>query len=379
MKKIHLFVLALLWAAVSFAQTSNQKIGVLYINTVAYNAQQPNQLGNIVRRELVKFGTYNVLDISDVRDVIEKNANKLEVCYGAPCVAEIGKSIGADLMVTGVVETFEQKIIITLRLVDTKTASVVKASLKEFILLPSMMESMMRITLQDLFGAAPDPQLNDKIKYINDWERDISEQTSQRMRADGPRIGAALLTGQAGMIYQAPRLNGGFNGAPYLTTFGYQFEVQYFHQGRLQALFEIIPLIMGLEQSQVIPSLTLLNGLRDNKTGWEFAFGLTINANKHARGYYSSTGEWHLENDWNTIRDGANPYPIETRMDSRGQLVPTVGLVLAAGKTTRIGALYLPINAYVVPNRDGLRVGMSFGFNARRAKNTPSKSVYRYN
>ena len=56
----------------------------------------------------------------------------------------------------------------------------------------------------------------------------------------------------------------------FVTQFGYQFETQYLNQGRVQGLFEFIPTITGLEQGLILPSMTVLHGLRDNKTGIEF-------------------------------------------------------------------------------------------------------------
>jgi hypothetical protein len=42
------------------------------------------------------------------------------------------------------------------------------------------------------------------------------------------------------------------------------------------------------------------------------------------------------------------------------------GFIVAVGKTFKSGRLNIPVNMYVVPSKDGIRMGASFGFNAKR-------------
>ena len=58
-----------------------------------------------------------------------------------------------------------------------------------------------------------------------------------------------------------------------MIQFGYQFEWQYMSAGNMQALIEFIPLISGMEKGRFIPSVTLINGFRHSRTGWDSAFG----------------------------------------------------------------------------------------------------------
>jgi hypothetical protein len=53
-------------------------------------------------------------------------------------------------------------------------------------------------------------------------------------------------------------------------------------------------------------------------------------------------------------------------MDSRGDAELTGAIVLACGKTVKSGKLNIPINVWgVIPNNDGFRVGISFGYNSK--------------
>jgi len=107
-----------------------------------------------------------------------------------------------------------------------------------------------------------------------------------------------------------------------LTQFGWQFEWKYFEtMGGSAGLFEIIPLIGGLEQGIIIPSLNVLVGYRDN-SGFEFGFGPNIS-------------------------------PVST------------GFVLAAGYTIQSKHMNFPLNFAVIPSRHATRVGVLIGFTKR--------------
>jgi len=152
--------------------------------------------------------------------------------------------------------------------------------------------------------------------------------------------------------------------------FGYQFEVKYLNQGDFQALFEFIPIVTGLDQGKFIPSISILNGMRSNRTGWEFAFGPVFYALERADGYYDANNIWHLENEWFVENpDLQNPFEIESRLDSRGEIAFDSGFIFAGGKTFKSGRLNIPVNAFFIPNKDGHRFGVSMGFNANRFKN----------
>jgi len=181
----------------------------------------------------------------------------------------------------------------------------------------------------------------------------------------GPRMGFAYQTGLEGEILRSDS-KGGFSAYPVLFQFGYQFEKQYLNEGYYQALFEFIPIITLVNDHKISPSLTILNGIRSNKNGWEFACGLTFSLSKKIKGFYDSDSNWITIDEWdsNTISD---PEWIE-RFDIRGRSYFSGGFVLALGKTFKSGKLNLPINFYVSPGKNGVRLGASFGFNGKNDK-----------
>jgi hypothetical protein len=150
--------------------------------------------------------------------------------------------------------------------------------------------------------------------------------------------------------------------------FGYQFEKQYLNDGKVQALFEFIPMITGLDQGYFIPSTTILHGVRSNINGWEFAFGPTFNLMPIATGYYDADNKWQLKSTWENTPENYGkiiPFETEDRLDSRGNYSFHSSFVLAAGRTFKSGKLNIPVNAFVIPGKDGWRFGVSFGFNAK--------------
>src|SRR5690606_11763881 len=97
------------------------------------------------------------------------------------------------------------------------------------------------------------------------------------------------------------------------------------------------------------------------RDGWEFALGPQISLVPIARGYYQNN-EWHYLGS-NTAPENVT---VENRLDSRGTLEFRSSFVFAVGKSFRSGRLNIPLNAYVVPGKDGWRFGLSFGFNAKQ-------------
>ncbi|MBN2730309.1 MAG: hypothetical protein JXR53_13875 [Bacteroidales bacterium] len=353
------FVIVLLMSSVF--STAQEKIAVLNIHT-NLPGYTPETMGNLFRMQLIKNSDYAVIDRWDLNTYIrDKNINPN--CNNTICLTEIGKIIGVDKMLTGSVEIYGRKsIMVSTRLIDVYTGVPLKSDVTEFIYNPEEIASMIDIAICEILDKEVDQNLKRKLTDKNDFASTKNSHT-ERLNASGPRIGLTYLTGEHANRFEDPLQKGGFDGYPAMFQFGYQFEVQYLNEGSFQALFEFVPLISGLDQGLFLPSLTMMNGLRNNRSGWEFAFGPTISLNRMSYGYYDN-GEWHLEREWNE-EDGENPNFIVKRIDSRGDFTVTSGFVFAFGKTLKSGNLNIPVNLYVVPSKEGMRFGASFGYNSK--------------
>ncbi len=363
-----LFFLLMGTALLSFSQTAKSKkasISVLHIDTKGLNMDAA-QMGDMVRIELEKLDSFDVMDRYDVSYVIEKNKLNINNCYGKICLVEVGSSINSDKMFTGSVELIGETIYCTFRIIDIKTASIEKTQVNEYLNLPKEIQSMVKITMLQLFHKPVEEPLIAYLTKKNNFESSTNNANKTSVNLSGPRTGFSVFTGEASRVLQDPRNKGGYNSYPVLFQFGYQFEVQYLNEGHYQALFEFIPTITGFNQNIFIPSISIMNGFRNNKNGWEIAFGPTLGVVNKTDGYYDTENVWHMRKDW--ISKDPIPYNVETRLDSRGDAVFQAGFIIAVGKTFKSGKLNIPVNLYLVPNKEGIRGGLSFGFNAKKNK-----------
>jgi hypothetical protein len=136
----------------------------------------------------------------------------------------------------------------------------------------------------------------------------------------GPRFGITWLSGD---IVDTLSSKYDVDVAPIITQFGWQFERQLasLENGPV-ALNEWVILIGGLDQGEMLPSLTWLVGLR---TQSNFEIGV-----------------------------GPNITPAG------------VALAISSGVTFRVGALAVPVNLAIVPSKLGPRTSILTGFNLYR-------------
>lgn len=345
-----------------FAHGQKLKLSVLNVDTHGLD-MTPEQMGNLLRIEVEKLDSFEVMDQYDVRYLVKKNDLIIDDCYGKICLTETGRTIGADKMLSGTVDTYGKTIIVTLRLIDVNNERIERTAVREFLNLPNEIQSMISITLNDLFKLKNEPLLVSRLTKTVQFESEIINPNKNRLNLSGPRLGATYFTGYAAEYLAKEYYEGGYGAMPIMFMFGYQFEVQYVNSGRFQALFEFIPTVTGLDQGIVMPNISILNGLRDNVKGWEFALGPTIGVIKKAKGYYDGQGEWHLSSEWS--EPFPNPYPVETQADSRGHAAFNTGFLFAAGRSFQSGKINIPVNAFVIPSNSGIRFGVTFGYNAK--------------
>lgn len=371
--KVNLIVLLLAISTFSFSQTSatqKQSMTVLNIDSKGVN-MDPNIMGNMVRMELEKLDSFDVMDRYDVTYMVEKNKLSINNCYGKICLVEIGNTINSDKMFSGTIEQFGKSIIITFRIINVKNSTIEKTHVKEYLFIPEELQSMVKISINEMFNKPNEKQLVDKLTKKFEFDNSTNNPDVDRLKLDGPRMGFVTYSGNLYSRMQESKTTGGFDAFPMMFQFGYQFEKQYLNEGKVQALFEFLPMITGLDQGYFIPSFTLMHGVRSNVNGWEFAFGPSFSLVTKSKGYYDADNKWQLENTWTSDSANvnvANPYPVIERIDSRGDMKLQSSFVFAFGRTFKSGRLNIPVNMFFIPGRDGWRAGASFGFNSRIKK-----------
>ncbi len=325
----------------------------------------PIAMGNLVRIEIEKKKLFDVIDKYDMSDVLEDQGLSLDGCYGRTCIVEMGKALGVDQALTGSIERFSDKLVISMRLFDVHDGSIINTDVSEFQYAPNEIDLMIQVSINNIFGIENDMNL---VSLLANYEDPISTKLTN-VSLNGPRMGAAFVTGDFAASIQAPKDEGGYGGYPVLSQLGYQYEVQYLTAGNFNALVEFLPIVSGLEQGMFIPSIVFMNGFRFGKGNWEIAFGPSVGLRKMADGYYDAEQNWHLSNDWyNENPDIENPYETISRMDSRGSAKFGSRWIWAVGRTFQSGYLNIPVNVYFSAQKQGWYVGASVGFNVGKKR-----------
>lgn len=347
----------------SQAQAVKPTITVLNIDTKGIPLD-PQQMGNVTRIELEKLDTFDVTDRYDVMYLVEKNKLNITNCYGKTCLLEVGNTIKTDYMLTGSTELYGQTIVITYRLINVKQGNVERTTVMEFLNLPLEIQQMSSITIRKMFGLHNEAELVQRLTKKFNYENAINNPNKNRLELQGPRFGYTFVFGEQASVLSRNTANGGYNAYPAMFQFGYQFEKQYLNEGNWQALFECIPMITGIDQQLVVPSVTFLNGFRNNQYGWELAIGPSISIATFADVGYLE-GKYYTAEELNKM--GRGDVATKHRPDSRGDAEFTSALVVALGKTVKSGKLNIPINLWAsIPTRDGFRLGISVGYNSKK-------------
>ncbi len=350
----------------SFASEQNKEsVAVINIGAQGLKIEMP-LLTSLVTLELERLNIYEVIDKYDVINHMKKNEIKLDISYGKTDLIQIGELMNVNKVLSGSAEKYGNKIIIVFRLIDIKSKKIEKVDVMEYLDQEEDIQLMVRISIHNIFGIENDVNVVDMLSNIN---LPLSN-TKNRVNLSGPRFGLTTTTGNVGKRLQSPKSEGGYDMFPINSLFGYQFEIQYVAAGDFQALFEVIPAFNALESGYIIPSLSLINGFRFNRYGFEFGIGPVFRLVKKAEGFYDEDGNWNLKSDF--IDPPTDVYYVN-QVDSRGSIELSTGLIIAAGYTFKSGHLNFPINVYISPRKDGTTIGLICGFNIARSKKIETK------
>ena len=363
MKKI-LTTLALLATITAANAQFLPTIAVIGIDS-RNNSFTAETVTSLVRLELEKTAAYSVPDQYDVEGALKKDslANHEDgSCFSKECLVQAGKILKAQKIISGAVQVYGDKVAITLKLMDVYSGNIEKMDVKEYINTANQLQNMIHISVRSLLGLSVESELMNTLLY---YESTAPAPTTT-LHNSGPRMGVAYVSGHIGQRMSDPASKGGYGGYPVLTSFGYQWEAAYLSAGNFRALFETMFVVEGLEQSLFMPSALVMNGFRDNKHGWEVGFGPTFSIRQIGVGFWDQNDKWVPAAQY--IPDSTSDFvPEFTGAFTRGgDLHLFTGWVWAVGKTFRSGYLNIPVNAFVVPKKEGWYAGLSVGFNIRK-------------
>ncbi|MCB0646632.1 MAG: hypothetical protein KDC49_08210 [Saprospiraceae bacterium] len=358
MKKLFISSLMLLLGTLLLAQ--NPRLAVVSFDATNTNLQTAD-LTELLRIEISKHSRYEIIDRYEIQEVLQKDDVAASTCFSKSCLINAGKSLGVDFMLTGSADKLGDALFLRIRLLNIKSSSIEKEVVKEFIFIPEKINTMISLCVNDLVGIENDAVIANSLSNRESYESAINNPYYKTLNLSGPRMGYTFVSGLNAEILRRPENQGGYDALPYYFQIGYQFEKQYLSEGKWQALVELIPVISGMDQGLFVPSISILNGIRSNKNGVEFAIGPTFSLVQKAEVYQDDAGNWQI-----VTKDLPAEVARFKRLDSRGDFALNSSVVIAAGFSLRSGKLNIPINTYVSPSKNDFRFGLSFGFNTRK-------------
>lgn len=354
-----------LTAGIALAQKPRTLVMNMFTDGVRIS---PSAAGSMLKIEAQKTGQFTTIDKLDI-SIDSSQKVQFDNCYNIDCLVKTGVVANTEKVLSGSIQHLGNKIAVTVKLIDVKSGVLEKTEVGEFVLLENEIQPMIMITLNKMLGIE---SRKETVEYLAFYEN-IDPVPTTKINNNGPRMGAMLLGGKAAERLMAPEKEGGYETARVLTQIGYQFEGSYLSAGGVNALGELLFTVSGLDQQMFIPSITLMNGFRLAKSGWEVAFGPSIRLQKKAKGYYDGENNWHLWSEPTGELDTAglpvNSYDQVMQIDKRGSVMFGTSWVWAVGKTFKSGYLNIPVNAYYSMSKDSWYVGLSFGFNLKYSAN----------
>lgn len=379
--------LSLMIAIFGSQDLMSQTVAVPNMSTHGLHAT-PEIVAKLTRLELIKLEKYKVLDEFDMISIVESKP-EYATCYGKTCLIELGKALDVDYVMSGSVDGLGNKIVVSLKLIDVKEETIKETRSMEFDNQEVELQRMIGIVLQEMHGMSPAPELKKSLEFKNEV---ITSNNVGRINNAGPRFGVSYVAlGDMNEFFTRSENNGGLGIKPVITNIGYQFEGQYIGTENFSALAECVVNVGGMDQGQFIPSVTLMNGFRFGKQGWEFAFGPSFGIRKESVGlfsqednkYYTDT-EWDQKhyNEWLSNPENYDPSTgiyhnqyerldrsvYSTNLDNRGWIKLNTSWLMAVGRTFRAGGLNVPVNVYYSNNKYGGIIGASVGFNVINSK-----------
>lgn len=399
MKNSILILTLLITTAFSSQAQTNQSIaaGFPAVNGLHITSEMASKL---IRLELIKLEKYSVYDEYDMRDAILKDPTLSKNCLSKNCLVRLGQELKVDYTFSGSIDALGNKIVITMKMIDVNSETLFKTSMMEFENQETELQRMIEIVVRNMHGLNNDPLLVDLLKFKN--QPITSTNDVGKINNSGPRIGYAVMTGEMYEFATRNTSTGGMGMFPAVTMIGYQFEGQYVGTENFSGLIECIVNVSGLEQGRFIPTISLMNGFRFGRAGWEFAFGPGFGLTRESKGFFDTKGlfgdegAYVSQKDWqeyaaNEFSD-ADSYPEyhsngwfeapsvssiepsynfnQSHLDSRGGFNLNTMFVFAVGRTFRAGALNIPVNVFYTARRNGGMTGVNVGFNVMKSKST---------
>jgi hypothetical protein len=371
--KIILLTIGLVMGLTAYSQEKQKaSIAVALPHLENFNVSR-EIVAKLIQIELIKLEEYRVYDEFDMKEATDSDERFLTDCYGKNCLIGLGMKLGVDYIVSSSVLVFGGKSVITMKFIEVKTGEIFKSDVREFIEDNKEVQRMMQLMVREMHGIKVHSEDLARIKYD---EQPIIKDNVGLVNNNGPRVGYSFFTGDLAEFARRPEDQGGMDIFPSAALIGYQLEKQYIGTENFSALGEVLFMVSGLEKGYALPSLTLMNGFRFGKAGWEIAFGPGFGIKRTSDGFFDTDGLYGEAGQYWRVSDfrNSNHYDIELNpepaygirdvLDNRGNRVSlNTRWVMAFGRTFRAGGLNIPVNVFYSSMKNASMIGLSVGFN----------------
>jgi TolB-like protein len=168
MKQFTLFLLTVfIFSNFLFSQEPS-KISVAVIDLSGKNVPESGivALSNVVRRELVRIGNFNVVDRGNMETILQEQGFQQTGCTSQECIVQVGKILGVQKMVSGNIGQLGKKFIIDLQITDVQTGKIEKIETEEFIGEIENLDKSVILVTRRLTGVSGE-ELKEALIYIN--------------------------------------------------------------------------------------------------------------------------------------------------------------------------------------------------------------------
>ena len=113
--KFLMFCLGLSIHSLMAQEKTKSSVAILNIDVVGEIKLSPEQAGNLIRMELEKLDTFEVLDRYETAQQLSKIKTEVKDCYSKSCLVNLGQNLTCKYMLSGTIEALGNSIFITLR------------------------------------------------------------------------------------------------------------------------------------------------------------------------------------------------------------------------------------------------------------------------
>ena len=127
MKKFFSFIMLVVFCTSAFSQDSAPRVAVLPFNHINVSESEALVITGLFETALVKTEAFNVIEQTQVGQILDAQKFSLTGCTDESCAVEVGKLLSAEQILIGTLSALDGKFILIAKVIDVTTGRNVKA------------------------------------------------------------------------------------------------------------------------------------------------------------------------------------------------------------------------------------------------------------